>query len=70
VSKSPGIQALLDALSIQITGEPFTEGKCPTCGGPAVEFRDALSVKEHKLSGMCQKCQDEVFDYNEEQEPP
>lgn len=24
-------------------------------------FRDALSEKEYRISGMCQKCQDEFF---------
>lgn len=34
---------------------------CPTCMGPAGEFRDSLSRKEFEISGMCQKCQDGVF---------
>jgi hypothetical protein len=29
-------------------------------------FRDDLSVKEFKISGMCQQCQDSVFDGEEE----
>ena len=36
-------------------------GGCMTCGGAAVEFRDELSVREYRISGMCQKCQDSVF---------
>jgi hypothetical protein len=59
--KTPGIQAILDALAVKMTGSPVTKGKCPVCGGEAVEFRDALSVKENQMSGLCQKCQDEVF---------
>ena len=38
-------------------------GKCRTCGkgiSPG-HFRDRLSAKEFGISGMCQKCQDEVF---------
>lgn len=31
------------------------------CGGPAHEFRDALSQKEYTISGMCQDCQDDFF---------
>ena len=31
------------------------------CGGPATEFKDDLSRKEYTISGLCQKCQDEVF---------
>jgi len=36
------------------------------CGGPATEFRDALSAKEYTISGLCQKCQDSVFGADEE----
>jgi hypothetical protein len=31
------------------------------CGGPATEFRDHLSAKEYRISGLCQKCQDAIF---------
>lgn len=35
-------------------------GCCPTCGRPVGEFRDAISLREAQISGMCQACQDEV----------
>lgn len=31
------------------------------CGEPATKFRDELSVREYRISGLCQKCQDKVF---------
>ena len=31
------------------------------CGKPATEFRDALSIKEYRISGLCQNCQDAIF---------
>lgn len=39
------------------------EKKCPTCEKDIKEtdFRDELSKREHKISGMCQECQDLVF---------
>jgi hypothetical protein len=39
------------------------EGKCPWCGNmiALVPFRDALSIKEFEISGLCQQCQDEFF---------
>lgn len=39
------------------------EGKCPFCekAVKADEFRDELSRKEFKISGLCQSCQDEIF---------
>jgi hypothetical protein len=41
--------------------EQVAAGICTTCRGDASQFRDALSQKEHGISGMCQTCQDEVF---------
>lgn len=39
------------------------QNKCPLCKEPINEdlFRDDLSRKEFKISGLCQKCQDETF---------
>ncbi len=38
-------------------------GNCPFCSKPINEsdFRDELSKKEFKISGICQKCQDDFF---------
>jgi hypothetical protein len=38
-------------------------GLCPFCGLPVrvEDFRNELSRREAQISGMCQKCQDEVF---------
>ena len=43
--------------------------ECPRCGIDVKqdEFVDELSKKEFKVSGTCQKCQDEIFtDDNDE----
>ena len=37
-------------------------GLCPLCGGPPGEFKDELSKREFAVSGICQKCQDEIFE--------
>lgn len=40
------------------------EGRCPFCGktiDPLTEFRDGLSYREFRISGLCQSCQDETF---------
>lgn len=39
------------------------KGSCPFCSAviSEKEFRDELSKKEWKISGLCQKCQDKVF---------
>ena len=31
-----------------------------------ISFRDHLSLKEYRISGMCQDCQDAVFSEEEE----
>ncbi len=38
-------------------------GKCPTCKQTidVKTFTDALSLREFGISGMCQKCQNEIF---------
>lgn len=43
--------------------ERRTQGNCPFCGKPVkeYEFKDEASRKEFKISGLCQKCQDETF---------
>ena len=37
--------------------------KCPFCHQPirSRDFRDHLSLREHGVSGLCQKCQDQMF---------
>jgi hypothetical protein len=39
------------------------EGKCLSCKKPVKEsdLRDYTSKKEFRISGFCQKCQDETF---------
>ena len=38
-------------------------GLCAICKDPVKveDLRDALSVKEYNISGMCQCCQDSIF---------
>jgi len=36
-------------------------GRCPTCNGEIGDFKDDLSRTEFKISGCCQKCQDQTF---------
>jgi hypothetical protein len=38
-------------------------GLCPFCDNKPVEkdFRNEVSLREFKISGLCQQCQDKVF---------
>ena len=55
----------LDNITLDVFGRSRTLAlagrSCVTCGKPATEFRDTLSVKEYGISGMCQACQDLAF---------
>jgi len=39
------------------------DNECPFCGETINEddFKDALCLKEYKISGLCQTCQEKVF---------
>jgi len=39
---------------------------CAFCGDEITGFKDELSRKEYLISGTCQKCQDQVFEEDEE----
>lgn len=35
--------------------------ECAMCKRPAVNFRDSLSAREFRISGLCQECQDDIW---------
>ena len=41
--------------------EVIKNNTCAFCVEPNLEFRNAISVQEYRISGLCQNCQDEVF---------
>lgn len=67
--KTPGIESFLTSLSNDSRHEAATEMRCISppigCGKPIRGFRDDLSSKEHKISGLCQQCQDSFFNSDE-----
>ncbi len=42
----------------------FANKTCVACAKPALFFRDHLSLREWKISAMCQECQDDFFGGN------
>lgn len=54
-----------EQMSIQFFGRSSIIAKagsqCVGCGKAATVFRDMLSEKEYGISGLCQRCQDEIF---------
>ena len=64
-NKTPEMNNFLDDLTGAAFGRTRSAAQagavCVSCGLPATEFRDDLSRREYKISGLCQVCQDEVF---------
>ena len=54
---------ILNKLGFNKEVKLVSEKKCPFCKKEinVDEFEDELSKKEFKISGLCQSCQDEVF---------
>lgn len=44
--------------------ERISNNRCPMCNKEITGFRDELSKREYEISGLCQECQDKIF--NEE----
>lgn len=59
--KSKAIDSLLSSMTGMSRHTALARGRCIWCKKEAREFRDAVSTKEYRISGLCQKCQDEVF---------
>ena len=53
-----------DAFAHAMFGRDRHGSVCVTCGGEIGEFRNEVSQREFKISGMCQKCQDSTFGEN------
>ncbi len=64
-SKAPAIDLLMSVLTGNSREIQLASSKCMTCKGDAESFRDELSVKEYSISGMCQICQDQIFNGGE-----
>ena len=62
--KSMDMNAFLSMVAKRDRVSSITTGVCVTCdttGITSKSFRNAMSVKEYRISGMCQPCQDSVF---------
>jgi len=63
--KSPQMIAAIESL-FPGTKQAIEDKCCPFCNSPIGAFKDAESIREYEISGMCQKCQDDVFGENSE----
>lgn len=60
-NKANEIETLLTAISGRSRVDSVVNNTCTWCGGPATEFRNEISMREYRISGMCQDCQDKIF---------
>src|SRR5688500_14917586 len=51
----------VDAEGGEMSAESLRGPLCALCRRPVGAFRDDLSAREFRISGCCQRCQDEVF---------
>jgi hypothetical protein len=59
--KAPSIRRMQsDFMGTDVVAS-INQDKCCSCGGPATEFKDDISRREFSISGLCQTCQDGVF---------
>ncbi len=54
---------LMKVMGFKNETEMVKKGVCPMCGIHVclIPFRDEISRREYKISGLCQKCQDAIF---------
>jgi hypothetical protein len=62
--KSPAMEGFLARAFGRTTA--IESDTCAVCKKPATEFDDELSRKEYTISGLCQWCQGEIFEYGED----
>ena len=60
------IKKAVDELAREVFGmtkdDAHLKGICVACGADIFDFDDELSEREYKISGLCQKCQNEFFE--------
>ena len=62
--KSHEMEQLLNSFAKIAFGRERHTNTCVSCGSDKTtpnDFKDVLSIREYKISFMCQKCQDLVF---------
>ena len=63
--KSTEIDGLLSKIFGIDRKEAITKNLCAMCKKPTKGFRDARSLKEYAISGLCQPCQDRLFGFTD-----
>tara|TARA_R110000822_G_scaffold112432_5_gene243340 strand:- start:416 stop:724 length:309 start_codon:yes stop_codon:yes gene_type:complete len=54
-------KGIMEALGFHKEIARFDAGLCSACGGDRGVFKNDLSQREYRISGMCQTCQDDIW---------
>ena len=69
--KHPAIKVMIDQSSTALYGRPTSGalalGICVSCGEEASFFHSVIAKAEYQISGLCERCQDEIFNTTQEQ---
>ena len=62
-------KAIMQAAGFEEEVKQVEAGRCPFCKKTVMlgAFRDKLSLREFRISGLCQSCQDDFFGKEEEE---
>jgi len=67
--KSEDIENFLTSLTGQDRRKVIQADRCMNspigCGKVVTPFKDHASAREYTISGLCQSCQDRIFNYEE-----
>lgn len=69
--KSPEMEQMCEQFANKLFNRSLKDPVCVTCGSDKVkpnDFKDALSRKEFSISHICQKCQDSIFECDDDDE--
>ena len=58
-------QRPIGSLLLASTLIEVADGKCPMCRNDVGGFASGLALAEYMISGLCQVCQDQVFNTHE-----
>jgi hypothetical protein len=65
-TKALNVEKFLSDLAGESRSTAIVEDRCLFCKGPATQFTDAVSKREFEISGMCQTCQDDFFNEDDD----
>ena len=60
--KSIEVDQILDKIFGRSRTKSIKDATCIKCEDTDLSFKDEQSTKEFSISGLCQSCQDEVFE--------